>query len=137
MKKCNKCGESDQMAFSPAQKTTCKPCANAASKAWSLANPESQMARSKKWKQENPGKVNANSAKRRATQLAQTPEEANITLIQALYTRAAWLRETFGVDIHVDHRIPLSKGGEHTIENLQLLPAYLNLSKGAKLWLIK
>ena len=137
MKHCNKCGEDDQGAFSPAAKYICKPCNIAENKAWRLANPEREVARNLKWAQENPGKANAKNAKRKATKLAQTPEDANIKLIQALYTRAAWLRETFGVEIEVDHIIPLSKGGEHTMSNLQLLPMYLNRQKGAKLWVVK
>lgn len=40
------------------------------------------------------------------------------------------LRE-LGRKLHVDHIIPLSKGGTHTIENLQILPAGLNMRKGA------
>ena len=167
MKKCRKCDEVDQGAFYASQKTICKPCQSAYNRDWSLANTEQHralqrrwdrenpekkaghfkkhydnntpkmLARNKQWHKDNPGASNARGAKRRATKRSQTPEDANLPLIKALYTRAAWLKENFGVDIHVDHRIPLSKGGEHTIENLQLLPAYLNLSKGAKLWVVK
>lgn len=34
---------------------------------------------------------------------------------------------------HADHRIPVSKGGLHTIENLQLLTPHCNRSKSDKL----
>lgn len=34
---------------------------------------------------------------------------------------------------HVDHVTPLSRGGKHVIENLKIVPARANLSKGAKL----
>lgn len=36
-------------------------------------------------------------------------------------------------DWHVDHIIPISKGGKHLLSNLQYLPALENLKKGAKL----
>lgn len=37
-------------------------------------------------------------------------------------------------NLHVDHREPLSRGGRHAIGNLQMLCAFHNLSKGARLW---
>ena len=43
MKHCNKCGEDDQGAFSPAVKTICKQCVSARAKAWYLANPASEV----------------------------------------------------------------------------------------------
>lgn len=36
------------------------------------------------------------------------------------------------VDVHVDHVIPLAKGGEHTVENLCVACESCNLSKNAK-----
>ena len=36
-------------------------------------------------------------------------------------------------DIHLDHVIPLSKGGRHHPGNIRVACAYCNLSKGAKL----
>jgi len=38
-----------------------------------------------------------------------------------------------GIQHHVDHIIPLSKGGLHHPDNLQILTAEENLKKGAKL----
>jgi transposase-like protein len=49
--------------------------------------------------------------------------------IQELYLEAQYLTETTGVEHHVDHIQPLSKGGEHLMYNLQILPAAENLSK--------
>lgn len=37
-----------------------------------------------------------------------------------------------GKKIHVDHIMPLSKGGRHVASNLQLLPIGLNMRKGSK-----
>ena len=35
-----------------------------------------------------------------------------------------------GSEYHVDHIVPLSKGGKHELSNLQIAPAEYNLSKG-------
>lgn len=40
----------------------------------------------------------------------------------------ASIRFTF----HVEHRIPLAKGGRHTLSNLQLMTPVCNLRKGAR-----
>jgi 5-methylcytosine-specific restriction endonuclease McrA len=49
--------------------------------------------------------------------------------IQELYLEAQYQTETTGIEHHVDHIQPLSKGGEHLMYNLQILPASENLSK--------
>jgi 5-methylcytosine-specific restriction endonuclease McrA len=36
-----------------------------------------------------------------------------------------------GKKMHVDHIMPLSRGGLHEVENLQILPIGLNMRKGA------
>lgn len=36
-----------------------------------------------------------------------------------------------GVELHVDHFVPWSRGGETTLENLQTLCSRCNLGKGA------
>lgn len=38
-----------------------------------------------------------------------------------------------GVQHHVDHIKPLAKGGSHTWDNLRVIPAVVNMKKGAKL----
>lgn len=53
--------------------------------------------------------------------------------VQDLYWLAKDLKAVSGEDYHVDHIIPLSKGGEHRLHNLQILHAEDNLRKGAKL----
>lgn len=83
------------------------------------------------------GKANRqyHDAKRRATKLSQTPEltEFEDFCLREIYVKAQELSSYFGVQMHVDHIHPLSKGGLHHPDNLQILPWYENLAKGAKL----
>ncbi len=82
------------------------------------------------WKRDyakNPEKYHDRYNRWRACQKG--PQDPRVV---ALYFIAKWLRQQ-GDDVHVDHIIPVSKGGGHTYENLQILPAVENLRKGAKL----
>ena len=49
--------------------------------------------------------------------------------IQELYLECQYQTETTGVEHNVDHIQPLSKGGEHLMVNLQILPSAENFSK--------
>lgn len=53
--------------------------------------------------------------------------------IRALYQRAVDIEKETGIKHHVDHIIPLSKGGKHILSNLQILTATENMKKGARL----
>ena len=102
---------------------------------WRAAHPEKQQslvrspeqrAARKRWAQKNPHVGAAHRAKRRVHKRNDDPR------LVAVYEIAAWLRAN-GDDVHVDHIVPISKGGTHTYENLQILSAVENLRKGAKL----
>lgn len=73
--------------------------------------------------------------KRRASKLNATPSWVDHKKINMIYEKARWLESITGLKYHVDHVIPL-KGknvcGLHIWENLQLLEASINLSKGNK-----
>ena len=66
---------------------------------------------------------NARGAKRRALKKAQTPPWYCHATVTEIYETAA----EFGM--HVDHIVPLSKGGLHSHENLQLLTPEENQAK--------
>jgi 5-methylcytosine-specific restriction endonuclease McrA len=53
--------------------------------------------------------------------------------IYKIYERSRMLTEMTGIQHHVDHIVPISKGGLHHPDNLQILTAEENLKKGAKL----
>lgn len=60
-----------------------------------------------------------------------TSEERALT--RSIYQLRVCLTRETGVEYHVDHHIPLSKGGKHHPDNLWVIPAVENRSKGAKL----
>jgi 5-methylcytosine-specific restriction endonuclease McrA len=94
-------------------------------------NPQAQYKRNKKWKQANPLKVKEQDLRRRASLLNNgvylvTPKDLQkISLSKCLYCNSK-------EKITVDHVVPVSRGGTHSIGNL--VPACLscNTSKGAK-----
>lgn len=83
-------------------------------------------ARSRLWKSENVGKVNADTAARRAAKLQRTPSWADKEAIKFFY-------ECVPAGCEVDHAIPLQGkniSGLHIETNLQWMPALVNSSKG-------
>lgn len=106
---------------------------NKKAKEYYEANKEKILAYYKEWKKDNQDKRNASHAKRKAMKLNQTPDNANLQKIQLYFTICAYLNK--GLDIpawHVDHIKPISKGGLHHEDNLQVLDAKLNLQKHDK-----
>lgn len=97
-------------------------------------NRERSAEYSRQWRAANPDKNAQQEARRRAMKRNQTPEltPEEQQRIQDIYWLAKDLRAVTGEEYHVDHIIPLAKGGLHHPDNLQVLPADLNLKKGAK-----
>ncbi len=98
-----------------------------------LDNLDRVKAALRAWTVANPDKVAAHHARRRAAKLRATPAWANLGLVAAYYTMAAWVTQATGVPHHVDHIVPLKgkhASGLHNEFNLQVLPAKVNLSKG-------
>ena len=79
------------------------------------------------WRKNNPSRHNSTGARYRATKLNQTPPltENEKKKIELYYQITTYL----GPEWHVDHIIPLSKGGLHHPDNLQVIPAVHNLRK--------
>jgi 5-methylcytosine-specific restriction endonuclease McrA len=55
--------------------------------------------------------------------------------IYKIYAECQFLTEVTGIKHHVDHIMPLAKGGLHHPDNLQILTAEENLKKGVKVFL--
>lgn len=77
-------------------------------------------------------KKNIREAKRRASCKDATTfmTEDDQQRLDYLYWLARDLEITSGLKYHVDHVKPLSKGGSHHPDNLQILPAHINIFKG-------
>lgn len=93
------------------------------------------------YQKNNPHVFRPANAKRRALERGRLPawfgefdefvmtEAANLALLRAEATGTRW---------HVDHLIPLrarKASGLHCAHNLQVIPEFLNLAKGNRLWL--
>lgn len=66
-----------------------------------------------------------------------TPPDADKSLIQEFYDESKRLTELTGIKHEVDHIIPISKGGLHHQDNLQILIWIENRKKGARILKIK
>lgn len=104
---------------------------------WRAANPGKNYEKVRRWQAKNPDKHAAQRATRRARKkLAVVPltdqERAEIVEI---YARARALTKSSGEMYHVDHIMPLVRGGLHHPKNLQVMRAVDNLRKGTKMLL--
>ena len=99
-------------------------------------NTKKEQLRKIKWKKENKGYVNYINSKRAAAKIKRTPKWANLFLIRKIYEECSKLISKYGPNsYHVDHIIPLQGkkvSGFHVENNLQILKAKDNLSKGNK-----
>jgi hypothetical protein len=104
-------------------------------KKWRNENPDLAKEAQKKWIQNNKHRFIAYNSKQRARRKSQTSIldiEERLT-INEIYKARKRISDCTGIQFHVDHIYPLSKGGLHKLSNLQLLPAIINIKKGNKL----
>lgn len=119
-------------------------------RAWAEANPEKKRGSYASWKernkehkksydarthQQNKGRRREYWHSRRAKKRAATGTVSK-NIVQKLLLlqrrKCVCCGKPLGRDFHLDHIVPLSRGGEHSDSNLQLLRAKCNLQKGTK-----
>ena len=108
--------------------------ANAARRQRYAENPSKRNAVNERWRKKNLPKRAVSVARYRSRKAAAavplTP--ADHLRIVALYAEAARRTAETGIAHHVDHDVPLALGGKHHPDNLLVVPASVNLAKGAK-----
>lgn len=88
-----------------------------------------------KMRSSSPNRIAAHNEatrKRRAILKDAVPEDYDRLGVLAMYNLSQKISKLTGVQMHVDHIIPLALGGKHDVTNLQLLAGVLNVSKGIK-----
>jgi 5-methylcytosine-specific restriction endonuclease McrA len=91
-------------------------------------NPEKVFGWKKKDRTVNKARVYADNAKRRSLIYGRLIPE----IISTYALRDFYEAMSLGDKFHVDHIVPLSRGGLHEFENLQIISAIDNLRKGVK-----
>jgi 5-methylcytosine-specific restriction endonuclease McrA len=102
---------------------------------YNRANPDKIASIGRKWSQANPEKVKEKRHRRRAKKNGCVVAKADIQQIIEKSGGLCGICRTFVPEEfrHIDHIIPLDKGGPHSQDNLQLLCYRCNQSKGAKM----
>ena len=155
-KACTKCNEVKSLEFFSTRRASkdglcymCKACSNATNKVYREAHPEMVEAKNKAyydadpekcraatdaWRAANPDRTAAMDGKANAiARGASVSDIYNVELCMPFYAEARRLTLETGILHHVDHIIPINKGGLHCQTNLQVLTAAENLKKGDKL----
>lgn len=137
----------------------CKDCARARRMARYELLGDAERATSNAWKRANREHLSAyNSAKQkdqdhramkaksqRLRKARTRSGQGDNAAIRAIYAEAIRIEKLIafcpvfalpelGYKMHVDHIHPLSKGGLHHEDNLQILPIGINMRKGVKTW---
>jgi hypothetical protein len=127
----------------------CVGCQRELSRRWREKNPDRRRENFIRWHQENPGKAKeyaqrqldrdlikmlVRNAARRAAKKAAAVRLTAIerARVQEFYDIARARTAQTGIAHHVDHDRPLVRGGQHHPDNLLVVPAAVNLAKGAR-----
>lgn len=105
--------------------------------AYRAANKERYRALFYAWTKANAVHCQVRNAAREAAKLKATPQWANEFFIEEIYDLATRRTKTTGIKWSVDHIVPLRSKlvcGLHVPENMMVIPASINSSKGNRHW---
>lgn len=102
-------------------------------KEYRLKNKEKRNEYNRLYNKLYPEKSAEKTSKRRALLKNAVHADSNKQIIDHFYKMSVRLTNCLGIKFHVDHIIPISKGGFHHESNLQVIPASLNLLKSSKI----
>jgi len=78
---------------------------------------------------EDLGPLSLSQRSRRAEEIMKHRDDLAVA---AIYAQVPVLEDLLGVKLHVDHMQAISNGGKHEADNLQIVPADVNLAKSAR-----
>jgi 5-methylcytosine-specific restriction endonuclease McrA len=135
----------------------CRPCAQDRRRKDHRANANRNKAVSKRWRESRPDYVAKKAAEYRATDHGKGVKaklqrlrkarmrsgQGDNLAIRAIYSEAMRIERLvaacpvfalpeLGHKMHVDHVVPLARGGQHHEDNLQIIPIGINMRKGVK-----
>lgn len=107
-------------------------------KRWREDNLEHARERSRRWGAEHPDRIREIASRRRAringAAVGDIPRDAEEQLLGFQAERCAYCHVDLAITgFHMDHVVPLSRGGAHAWDNLVLACPPCNLSKGDRL----
>jgi 5-methylcytosine-specific restriction endonuclease McrA len=111
----------------------CRDCKNARARSHYADNKDAQREYFNAYRNDHPEVYQPSRMRRRALKLNQFIEDVDPVIVYEMHGgRCGICGEFIEGDFHVDHVIPLSKGGMHGYVNVQPAHPKCNLSKGAK-----
>lgn len=149
-KTCTRCDETkplDQFVKRAANRdghtNVCKVCHNAkaytpeqraaADRRFRLAHPERRRAASRQWDRDNPWSKLGRDARRRALKAGATLGPVDYRQLCASAADCYLCGSELDGEVHLDHVVPLARGGAHSAANLRPTHVACNLRKSDKL----
>lgn len=106
------------------------------SRVWYEQNKEKALAACRVWRKNNPESRKASEARRRTNKISNTSVHYTADDLKRLFeaqTGCCYCDADLSLSYHVDHVIPLSRGGGNGADNICLACPECNMSKGNKM----